>query len=233
MLQCNIFRVTTFQTLMMLGIEKTNPAIASAMPNIAPGIIFIISASLRFEKVDIGCQYSRAKIMGTVLCLSGAVVMSYLQSPKDSVKDQTQVSLANIEPLKDEANNDWIIGCFYLLAAVLVVSCSTVLQAVTMVHFPAPLSLCSVTSLLGTIFTVFLQIVTEGKVNPGSTTINLQSIITIMILECCVMFSGLYMVLWAKKKEGLVIPNLDDDLAQTSDDVEKPLLNSSKSSSQV
>lgn len=34
------------------------------------------------------------------------------------------------------------------------------------------------------------------------------------------MFSGLYIVLWAKKKEGFA----NDDMIQQWDDVEKPLL---------
>ena len=39
-----------------------------------------------------------------------------------------------------------------------------------------------------------------------------------------VMFSGLYMVLLAKKKEGFLLPSTDDDMILPPDDVEKPLL---------
>lgn len=43
-----IVRVSIYQVFMMLGVERTSPAIASAMPNLGPGLIIIISACLRY-----------------------------------------------------------------------------------------------------------------------------------------------------------------------------------------
>jgi hypothetical protein len=42
-------RVSIYQVFMMLGVERTSPAIASAMPNLGPGFIFVIAACLRFN----------------------------------------------------------------------------------------------------------------------------------------------------------------------------------------
>jgi hypothetical protein len=44
-----IFRVSIYQVFMMLGVKLTTPAIASAMPNLGPGFIFVIAAILRYE----------------------------------------------------------------------------------------------------------------------------------------------------------------------------------------
>jgi hypothetical protein len=41
-------RTTAFQELMLLGNKKTTPAIASAMPNLIPGIIFVVAACFRY-----------------------------------------------------------------------------------------------------------------------------------------------------------------------------------------
>ncbi|KAJ3689009.1 hypothetical protein LUZ61_018173 [Rhynchospora tenuis] len=114
-------RVTAFQVLMMIGMKRTSPAIASALPNLAPGIIFIIAACFRIEKVDLMCFYTRAKILGTLLCLGGAIVISFLQIPSDP-----ELNAANSPPI--DIDDDWIIGCLCLLTAVLVVSCCIVLQ---------------------------------------------------------------------------------------------------------
>ncbi|KAI4364848.1 hypothetical protein MLD38_020886 [Melastoma candidum] len=51
--------VTLFQTLMLKGIRLTSPAIATAMPNLAPGLIFVIALTVRLEKVDMGCLYNK------------------------------------------------------------------------------------------------------------------------------------------------------------------------------
>ena len=44
-----LFRVSIYQVFMMLGVERTSPAIASAMPNLGPGFIFVIAACLRYK----------------------------------------------------------------------------------------------------------------------------------------------------------------------------------------
>nr|XP_010934950.1 WAT1-related protein At5g47470 isoform X2 [Elaeis guineensis] len=263
-------KVTMYQGLLFLGIKKTSPAIASAMPNLAPGFIFIIAACVRFEKFDIRCKYSGIKILGTLVCLSGAIVMSCLQSPSTSpMLTSNKLSLLG--------NKEWMLGCFYLLSAVVILSCNTVLQAATMVSFPAPLTLCVITATMGSILTAMLQFIVEGKIDAGSSTINVASIIAFVIggavvIGACIafqtwcvnrkgpvlvaifspiqtvcsailsavllrqvislgslagivlMFSGLYMVLWAKNNEGLSLVDAGDDSTQPPGDIEKPLL---------
>lgn len=41
-------RVTLFQSLLLEGIKLTSPAMATAMPNLAPGLIFIIAWCFRY-----------------------------------------------------------------------------------------------------------------------------------------------------------------------------------------
>lgn len=55
-------------------------------------------------------------------------MMSLLQSPPNILKSQYQSSFASLEALELKVYKDWAIGCLYLLAAVIVVSCCTVLQ---------------------------------------------------------------------------------------------------------
>lgn len=112
--------VTLFQALMLHGMKMTSPAIASAMPNLAPGFIFVVAGCLRFERVDFRCHYTRAKILGTLLCLGGAITMSILQSP-------AAPSGRRSPDLK--SHQDWVIGCLCLLGAVLVLSATIILQA--------------------------------------------------------------------------------------------------------
>ncbi|KAL5198070.1 hypothetical protein ABZP36_001582 [Zizania latifolia] len=271
--------VTVFQALMLHGMKKTSPAIASAMPNLAPGFIFIVAGCLRFERVDLRCMYTRAKIAGTLLCLGGAVTMSVLQSPAGAPARRPSPSsghpaAAAARPDRD----DWAVGCVCLLAAVLVVSGTTVLQAATMAHFPAPFTLCSVTSLAGAALTGAFQAATAaGGLSPGTPQISLQIILSLLLVggvvsSVCVMFqtwalekkgpvvvslfsptqtvgsavfsalflgrvvqpasmlgmvflfSGMYVVLWAKKKESQVVPADRTETDRAADDMEKPLL---------
>ncbi|CAM0905881.1 unnamed protein product [Alopecurus aequalis] len=261
--------VTLFQALMLHGMKKTSPAIASAMPNLAPGFIFVVAGCLRFERVDLKCPYTRAKILGTLLCLGGAITMSVLQSPA-APPGRRSPDLAAAK-----SHRDWVSGCLCLLGAVLVLSGTIILQAATMIRFPAPFTLCSVTSLIGAVLTGMFEVATAGRLSPGTPQISIEIILSLvfvggLVSSVCIMFhtwalekkgpvvvslfsptqtvgsaifsalflgramqpasllgmvflfAGLYVVLWAKKKEGQVIPA---DLADgTADDMGKPLL---------
>ncbi|KAL6636443.1 hypothetical protein ACP70R_024015 [Stipagrostis hirtigluma subsp. patula] len=187
--------VTAFQALMLQGMSKTSPAIAAAMPNLTPGFVFVVAASLGFERVDARCCYTRAKILGTAVCLGGAITMSVLQSLEDPKPQQ-------------QAPEEWAAGCLCLLAAVLVVSCSTVLQAATMVRFPAPITLCTVTSLLGALLTGALQVLTRGELAVGTRLLGPRVILALVlggggVSSACVAFQT-----WAIKKKGPVVVSM-------------------------
>jgi hypothetical protein len=76
----------------------------------------------RFERVDLKCQYTRAKILGTLLCLGGAITMSILQSPT-APPGRRPPDLAAAK-----SHQDWVIGCVCLLGAVLMLSGTIILQ---------------------------------------------------------------------------------------------------------
>ncbi|BAF21572.1 Os07g0485500 [Oryza sativa Japonica Group] len=201
--------VTVFQALMLHGMKKTSPAIASTMPNLAPVFIFVVAACLGFERVDLSCRYTRAKIAGTVLCLAGAVTMSVLQSPAAAAATRSSSHRTTTAAAANAGGGDWAVGCACLLGAVLVVSGTTVLQAATMVHFPAPFTLCSATSLAGAALTGAFQAATAaGGLSPGTPQISLQIILSLLLVgglvsSVCVMFQT-----WALEKKGPVVVSL-------------------------
>ncbi|KAL0324482.1 UNVERIFIED_CONTAM: WAT1-related protein [Sesamum calycinum] len=218
-------RVTLFQSLVMKGVSLTSPAMATAMPNLAPGLIFCMSWAFRLEKIELACRYSRAKIVGTLLCVFGAVVLSLMQS---TVRDnEFDAEFPSTLPPHVFFDKQTMLGCVYLIASVVVFSSQVVLQAITLRDFPAPMSLCALTSVIGVLITVVVQMVEDEGWDPGSLTI--QEMIAYSTL---VMFpsgknnAGLYFVLWAKREEGLLMSNDDDDNndLQTKYDMEKPLL---------
>ncbi|XP_039855118.1 WAT1-related protein At5g47470-like [Panicum virgatum] len=118
--------VSIYQVFMMLGVERTSPAIASAMPNLGPGFIFVIAACLRFERFNWKCKYTRAKDLG------------HTGVPQ----------WGNAAALK---------------------------------RFPAPLSVCSITAMMGAIFSAIIQVLMEGKLTAG-TADNIPRIIAEIVL---------------------------------------------------
>ncbi|XP_058224180.1 WAT1-related protein At5g47470 isoform X1 [Rhododendron vialii] len=198
--------VTLFQSLYLKGIKLTSPAMATAMPNLAPGLIFVIAAVFRLEKVKLSCMYSRVKIVGTLMCVTGAVTMSIMQSTMhdDPTAEDSQLQLS-LPETGNLFNIQKIIGCLYLMAAVLALSSNIVLQAVTLSDFPAPISLCAITSLIGVVITSMVELIQDHHFDIGWPIVSVRDIIGFSLLGGivsggCFSFNG-----WAMKKRGPVL----------------------------
>ncbi|XP_066378961.1 WAT1-related protein At5g47470-like [Miscanthus floridulus] len=196
---------TAFQELMLLGIKKTTPAIASAMPNLSPGLIFIVAACFRLERFDKACKYTQAKIAGTVVCLAGAVAMSFLQSPPSSSSSSSSPT-AVVEAAGSAGGDDyydWILGCCCLVAGVTVFALVTVLQAATLASLPAPLTMCCVTSAMGAALTAVLRLVLEGRfLDMGSPNIDATLVSGIVVLGGGVVGACTAFQVWCLGRKG-------------------------------
>lgn len=83
----------------------------------------------RLEKVNLSNKYSQVKILGTLLCVLGALTMSIMQSISDpeTVKNAT-VELTPPLPSGLAFDIQKILGCLYLVVAVFILSSNVVLQ---------------------------------------------------------------------------------------------------------
>ncbi|XP_044487400.1 WAT1-related protein At5g47470-like [Mangifera indica] len=197
----SIAGVALFLTLFLEGVKLTSPVMATAMPNLSTGFIFVIAWTLRMEKVDLNCLYSKVKILGTLLCVIGALTMSLMHSTAH-VKEAADRTASGSPAMMFDREK--IIGCMYLLAAVFVVSSNVVLQAITLVDFPAPISLCAITSLIGVVITAAVQFIQEHKLDFGwefkFAEIACCSVLVGLINGATLSFNG-----WAMKKRGPVL----------------------------
>ncbi|GMH09535.1 hypothetical protein Nepgr_011376 [Nepenthes gracilis] len=200
--------VTLFQYLILAGLKLTSPVIATAMPNLAPGFIFAIACAFGLEKVKASCLYSKVKILGTLLCVAGAVTMSIFQSTTATSATEAHLTSPGSPPLTAAYDTQKIAGCMYLMGAVFVLSSNVVLQAHTLGDFPAPISLCAVTSLIGVIITAVIQLAKDGKFEIGQPSLSVKDLICFSLLAgsvggTCVSFNG-----WAMKRRGPVLVSM-------------------------
>ncbi|KAF3448326.1 hypothetical protein FNV43_RR09039 [Rhamnella rubrinervis] len=197
--------VTLFQSLFLEGIKLTSPAMATAMPNLAPGLIFVIACTVRLERINFGCLYSKVKIIGTLLCVAGALTMSVMHSTEAQPMKEAQLTSPPLDAVFDKQR---ITGCLYLMAAVFVLSSNVVLQAFTLGDFPAPMSLCAITSLIGVFMTAAVQLFQDHKLVMDMPFVSVGDMIGYSVLGgavsgVCVSFNG-----WAMKKRGPVLVSM-------------------------
>ncbi|CAH2078862.1 unnamed protein product [Thlaspi arvense] len=205
--------VTLFQWLFLEGMKHTSASMATAMPNLCPAFIFVIAWAVGMEKVKLSCMHSRVKMGGTVLCVMGAFIMSFMHS---TTSTPTSSSVKALPIVSDHVvlDKDKIIGCIYLFLSICCLSSNIVLQASILVEFPAPVSMLSVVSLIGGITTVALQYVLKGSLEMGSASvIGLGRLVGYAMLGGLVCGAGLSFNAWVIKKKGPVIVSLFSPIA--------------------
>ncbi|XAR54946.1 hypothetical protein NMG60_11030293 [Bertholletia excelsa] len=244
--------VTLFQSLYLKGIKLTSPAVATAMPNLAQGLIFLIAAAFRLEKVKLSCMYSKMKIAGTLLCVIGAFTMSIVHSTLTPPMAKDGSKLVPAPAARGSTfDSEKIIGCVYLMAGVLVLSGNIVLQF-SVSESRKYVWQIAFEKLFSKEFSEFIPPFGDRwNVIFGAHNINfhtnfhvcsniyigaaITAIIELIqdhkfdvgwpvsvLAGMFLVFSGLYFFLWAKGKEGFMVG--DGEAKERKWDVEKPLL---------
>ncbi|XBH92300.1 hypothetical protein VPH35_083454 [Triticum aestivum] len=129
----------TGQYFYFMGLQLASPSMARATTNLAPGITFAIAAVIGLEKVDLRSSRSIAKIVGTVVCLAGAMLMAFFKGPK------------LLGALLLPATDDWVRGGIYLMGNAFCFSIWYILQVPVCKSYLDPLSLATWMCFLATL----------------------------------------------------------------------------------
>ncbi|KAG8367666.1 hypothetical protein BUALT_Bualt16G0096700 [Buddleja alternifolia] len=153
----SFFGVAVNQNIYFEGLYLASSSAASALINLVPAITFIMAYTLGLEKVRLRSLRSVAKIIGTVFCVSGAVVMALLKGPKLlNMELQPKNSL-----FLQSGDDTWSIGCLFLFGSACCWSIWFILQAHITASYDNPLWLATWTCLFATIQSGILTLVFE------------------------------------------------------------------------
>lgn len=144
--------ITANQGFYLLGLDNTTPTFASAIQNSVPAITFLMAALLRIEQVRLERKDGVSKVVGTVLCIAGASVITLykgptIYSPTPSLQQVSPALLA----LGDARGKNWTLGCLFLVGHCLSWAGWLVLQAPILKKYPARLSVTSYQCFFGVI----------------------------------------------------------------------------------
>ncbi|GMJ15426.1 Usually multiple acids move in and out Transporters 5, Walls Are Thin 1 [Hibiscus trionum] len=154
--------ITANQGFYLLGLDNTSPTFASAIQNSVPAITFLMAALFGIEKVRLNRRDGVSKVIGTVLCVAGASVITLYQgptiySPTTPLNRPTPMFVS----LGDAKGKNWTLGCLYLIGHCLSWSGWLVLQAPVLKKYPARLSVTSYTCFFGLIQFLIIAAVFE------------------------------------------------------------------------
>uniref|UniRef100_M4E9Z2 EamA domain-containing protein n=1 Tax=Brassica campestris TaxID=3711 RepID=M4E9Z2_BRACM len=120
------------------GVEYSNPTLASAISTLTPAFTFTLAVIFRMERIVLKSSASQAKVIGTIVSISGALVIVLYKGPKLLSSASLTSSEATVSLYQDLTSFDssWIIGGVLLVTQYLLVSLWYILQTQVMEVYP-------------------------------------------------------------------------------------------------
>ncbi|XP_068468127.1 WAT1-related protein At3g28100-like isoform X1 [Phaseolus vulgaris] len=181
-----------------VGIELSSPTLASALLNLVPAITFVLALIFRMEEVHWRNSSSQAKVLGTIVSVTGALVVILYKGP---LIFKAYWSNFSSHILKVSPQLNWILGGIFCVADSLFTSMWYIYQSSVSKKYPAVtvivfFQLLSSTMLCGVFALIAVRDPTEWKLNfdIGLIGILYQAIVATVIryLLCtwCVLKAG-------------------------------------------
>ncbi|PON75976.1 Plant-drug/metabolite exporter [Trema orientale] len=143
------------------GLEYSSPALSSAISTLAPAFTFILAVIFRMEDVDLRRSSTQAKIIGTMVSVSGAMGAVLYKGP--TILSSQYGSLAFHSLLTSQTN--WVLGGFLLAGEQLCNSSTYILLAQILIMCPFELTVAFVYCLGVTIITIPVSFVVESDLS--------------------------------------------------------------------
>ncbi|XP_076897461.1 WAT1-related protein At3g28050-like [Bidens hawaiensis] len=150
----------TAQTMGYTGIIYSSPTLASAISTLTPAFTFILAVIFRMETLSFSNKSCRPKLVGTIVSVIGAFIVTLYKGPKviwglwSSSSNSLSVSLGASQP-------NWVLGSLFLIAQFILVPVWYIIQTQIMKEYPSELTVVFfytlVVSLLATIFGAFTE----------------------------------------------------------------------------
>ncbi|KAH6772213.1 nodulin MtN21 /EamA-like transporter family protein [Perilla frutescens var. frutescens] len=156
------------QNFYYAGLKFTSPTFSCAMSNMLPAMTFVMAVLCRMEKVNMKKVRCQAKVVGTVVTVAGAMLMTVYKGHVINMVWSNN-SQSNVTVTNQDSDKDWVKGSILLIIATLAWASFFILQAITLRKYTAQLSLTAIVCFLGTLQSIAVTFVMEHK--PNSWTI--------------------------------------------------------------
>ncbi|XP_008233582.1 PREDICTED: WAT1-related protein At2g39510-like isoform X2 [Prunus mume] len=160
------------QNLFYTGMKLTTATFTSAMCNVLPAFAFIMAWIFRLENINFRSLRSLAKILGTIVTVGGAMLMTLINGPmlnlpwtRRNIHQESTSATDHQDPIKGTLLIG--AGCFCWAGFVN-------LQAITLKSYPAELSLAAWICLMGTVQGTVVALGFEWD-NPAAWSIHWDS----------------------------------------------------------
>ncbi|XP_024928632.2 WAT1-related protein At3g28050-like isoform X2 [Ziziphus jujuba] len=179
-----ISRRSSSQIMGYTGINYSSPTLASAISNLVPAFTFILAVIFRMEKVVLRRKSSQAKILGTVVSITGAFLVTLYKGPP--IVRFPSPSLSLHQPPSNQVHSNWAIGGLLLTAEYILVPLWYIIQAQIMKEYPNELTVIFFYNLCVSLVAGVVCLITET--NPNAWKLRLD--IALLSVVCSGIFGS-------------------------------------------
>ncbi|CAD6271722.1 unnamed protein product [Miscanthus lutarioriparius] len=156
------------QNFYYAGLKFTGPTFACAMSNILPAMTFVLAVIFRMEKLQMKKVRCQAKVLGTVVTVAGAMLMTLYKGPLMQLAwtrhaSSPAVHGAAAAAAAEISARDWFLGSVFVIVATLAWASLFVLQTHTIKQYSAQLSLTTLVCFIGTLQAIVVTFVMERR----------------------------------------------------------------------
>ncbi|GLU03060.1 hypothetical protein SLE2022_202780 [Rubroshorea leprosula] len=146
------------------GIYYSSATLGTAMLNLIPGVTFILAIVFRMEKPCLRSSSFQAKLLGTMVSIAGAFIVTFYKGP---------ALLLTLSPSNSPhqlllQHSNWVVGGFLLAADCLFASAWLITQASILKKFPAELIVVFFYCFFVTIQSAIICLVMERDISAWS-----------------------------------------------------------------
>ncbi|KAK9122409.1 hypothetical protein Syun_020026 [Stephania yunnanensis] len=153
---------TTTQYFFLMGIQYTSASFACAFINMVPALTFLMALPFRLESLNINSKAGRAKVIGTAICVGGAMLMTlYRGLPLTKLPHSAAEAHAmnHTKVLLKKSHERWIAGSLVLIAGGLLWSSWFLIQAKIGQIYPYPYASTAIMSFFSSIQSAILSLI--------------------------------------------------------------------------
>ncbi|KAL6495783.1 hypothetical protein OROGR_030346 [Orobanche gracilis] len=176
---CSVLGVTVNQITYFVGLKNSTPTIACALNNISPAFTFIMALPFGLEKFGLKSKAGQAKVLGTILCVGGAILLSFYHGSMVNI-GQSSIHWKYAERTGTKAGAtdhvNLIFGPFLLIASAVSWAAWLIVQTKVSQKYGAPYTSSALMCLMASIQCVIVAFTFEHNLSAWS----LQSSIRIV-----------------------------------------------------
>ncbi|KAI9087217.1 hypothetical protein K1719_030852 [Acacia pycnantha] len=147
---CGLFGGSLFQNLYFEGLALISATFASAVYNLIPAVTFILAACCGFEKLNLGKAAGKAKVLGTIIGVGGAMMLTFMKGIEINIWT-FHIHLLRHNAANSQQHGGKLLGIFCGIASCFSFSLWLIIQAKLSKEYPKHHSSTALMSTMGAI----------------------------------------------------------------------------------